>query len=76
MNIFRFLGDMSHILSFIILLHKIIKGKSAAGISLRTQEMFLGTQAMASALCARALSCLRVRVACGVARVEHSIPTS
>ena len=42
MNIFRFLGDMSHILSFIILLHKIIKGKSAAGISLRTQEMYMG----------------------------------
>ena len=35
MNIFRFFGDMSHILSFIILLHKIVKGKSAAGISLR-----------------------------------------
>lgn len=42
MNIFRFLGDMSHILSFIVLLHKIIKGKSAAGISLRTQEMYAG----------------------------------
>ncbi|KAL1530229.1 hypothetical protein AB1Y20_001144 [Prymnesium parvum] len=40
MNIFRFLGDMSHILSFIVLLHKIVKGKSAAGISLRTQEMY------------------------------------
>merc|ERR1719253_1351378 len=31
---------MSHILSFMVLLHKIIKGKSAAGISLRTQEMY------------------------------------
>jgi len=41
MNVFRFLGDMCHILSFIILLHKIIKGKSAAGISLRTQDMYL-----------------------------------
>jgi len=40
MNIFRFFGDMSHILSFIILLHKIVKGKSAAGISLRTQELY------------------------------------
>lgn len=40
MNIFRFLGDMSHILSFIVLLHKIVKGKSAAGISLRTQELY------------------------------------
>ena len=41
MNIFRFLGDMSHIISFIILLQKIVQGKSAAGISLRTQEMYL-----------------------------------
>jgi len=41
MNIFRFLGDMSHILSFLILLHKLVTGKSAAGISLRTQEMYL-----------------------------------
>jgi len=40
MNIFRFLGDMSHILSFILLLHKIVKGKSSAGISLRTQELY------------------------------------
>lgn len=40
MNIFRFLGDLSHIVSFILLLHKIIKGKSAAGISLRTQELY------------------------------------
>ena len=40
MNIFRFLGDLSHIVSFVLLLHKIIKGKSAAGISLRTQEMY------------------------------------
>jgi len=40
MNIFRFAGDMSHIVSFILLLHKIVKGKSAAGISRRTQEMF------------------------------------
>ena len=40
MNLFRFLGDMSHIVSFMILLHKIVKGKSSAGISLRTQEMY------------------------------------
>uniref|UniRef100_A0A6V2SDQ8 ER lumen protein-retaining receptor n=1 Tax=Emiliania huxleyi TaxID=2903 RepID=A0A6V2SDQ8_EMIHU len=40
MNIFRFLGDMSHILSFLLLLHKIVGGKSAAGISLRTAEMY------------------------------------
>ncbi len=41
MNIFRFLGDLSHIVSFIILLHKIVKGKSVAGISLRTQELYM-----------------------------------
>lgn len=40
MNIFRFLGDMAHIVSFILLLHKIIKGKSALGISLRSQELY------------------------------------
>ena len=43
MNIFRFLGDMSHILSFVILLLKITQGKSAAGISLRTQELYMST---------------------------------
>ena len=42
MNIFRFLGDLSHIVSFLVLLHKIIKGKSSAGISLRTQELYAG----------------------------------
>ena len=45
MNLFRFMGDASHILSFILLLHKIIKGKSAVGISLRTQELYLGVHA-------------------------------
>ena len=40
MNIFRFLGDLSHIVSFLVLLHKIVKGKSSAGISLRTQELY------------------------------------
>lgn len=40
MNLFRVAGDLSHIVSFIILLHKIIAGKSAAGISLRTQELY------------------------------------
>ena len=41
MNLFRFLGDMSHILSFVLLLHKIIRSKSAVGISMRTQELYL-----------------------------------
>lgn len=41
MNIFRFMGDAFHILSFVLLLKKIIQGKSARGISLRTQELYL-----------------------------------
>jgi len=44
MNIFRYLGDCAHIVSFILLLHKIVRGKSAAGISLRTQEMYAGAR--------------------------------
>jgi len=40
MNIFRFFGDLSHIISFVLLLHKVYKGKSSAGISLRTQELY------------------------------------
>jgi ER lumen protein retaining receptor len=40
MNIFRLLGDLAHILSFVALLHKIIKGKTSAGISLKTQQCF------------------------------------
>ena len=54
MNIFRFLGDMSHILSFMVLLHKIVKGKNCTGISLRTQEMFAGTRRSATAARGRA----------------------
>tara|TARA_B110001452_G_scaffold54919_1_gene42354 strand:+ start:2509 stop:2694 length:186 start_codon:yes stop_codon:yes gene_type:complete len=50
MNIFRFFGDLSHIISFVLLLHKVYKGKSSAGISLRTQELY------ASARRARATS--------------------
>ena len=49
MNIFRFLGDLSHIVSFLVLLHKIIKGKSSAGISLRTQELYAGVLRLRSA---------------------------
>ena len=51
MNIFRFLGDMSHILSFLLLLHKIVGGKSAAGISLRTAEMYAGASRAARCSC-------------------------
>ena len=54
MNLFRIAGDFMHIISFIILLHKIIKGKSAAGISLRTQELYAGVANIPP------LSCLRL----------------
>jgi len=40
MNLFRIAGDVSHIVSFILLLQKILRGRSAAGISLRTQELY------------------------------------
>ena len=62
MNLFRFLGDMSHILSFVILLHKIVKGKSAAGISLRTQEMYLGEHRYTTCLPAACVRSLRSRL--------------
>lgn len=58
MNIFRFLGDLSHIVSFLVLLHKIIKGKSSAGISLRTQELYAG-------VCCAARSAALWTSACG-----------
>ncbi|CAM9987282.1 unnamed protein product [Ascophyllum nodosum] len=41
MNIFRFLGDMSHTASILVLLLKLRASKSAAGVSLKTQELFL-----------------------------------
>mmetsp|Transcript_12126 Transcript_12126/g.28291 ORF Transcript_12126/g.28291 Transcript_12126/m.28291 type:complete len:234 (-) Transcript_12126:395-1096(-) len=41
MNLFRFLGDMCHILSFVLILHKMQKSRSAAGISLKTQVLYL-----------------------------------
>eukprot|EP00904_Undaria_pinnatifida_P006805 jgi/Undpi1/3254/HiC_scaffold_15.g06628.m1 len=41
MNIFRLLGDMSHTASILFLLLKLRASKSAAGISLKTQELFL-----------------------------------
>ncbi|GMI50586.1 hypothetical protein ScalyP_jg4260 [Parmales sp. scaly parma] len=41
MNIFRLLGDMSHVFSMIILLLRLRVAKNAAGISLRTHELFL-----------------------------------
>lgn len=41
MNIFRLIGDMAHLLSFLVLLLKLMASKSSVGISLKTQELFL-----------------------------------
>eukprot|EP01103_Thecamoeba_quadrilineata_P006471 TRINITY_DN16197_c0_g1_i1.p1 TRINITY_DN16197_c0_g1~~TRINITY_DN16197_c0_g1_i1.p1 ORF type:complete len:225 (+),score=12.52 TRINITY_DN16197_c0_g1_i1:32-676(+) len=40
MNIFRIVGDLLHLLSFLILIRKIYHQKSCAGISLKTQELY------------------------------------
>jgi hypothetical protein len=41
MNIFRFLGDLSHLAAFVILLHKIQTSRSCRGISFKTQALYL-----------------------------------
>lgn len=41
MNIFRLAGDMSHVFSIIILLLRLRVVKNAAGVSVRTHELFL-----------------------------------
>ncbi|KAL7445312.1 hypothetical protein ACHAXH_008515 [Discostella pseudostelligera] len=41
MNIFRLCGDMSHVFSILVLLLRLRVAKNAAGISLRTHELFL-----------------------------------
>jgi ER lumen protein retaining receptor len=41
MNIFRLAGDMSHVASIIVLLLRLKVVKNAAGVSLRTHELFL-----------------------------------
>jgi ER lumen protein retaining receptor len=41
MNLFRFAGDMSHVVSIIVLILRLRVSKSALGISLKTQELFL-----------------------------------
>nr|CCA19520.1 ER lumen protein retaining receptor putative [Albugo laibachii Nc14] len=41
MNIFRFIGDMTHLISFLVLLLKLLASRSASGISLKSQELFL-----------------------------------
>lgn len=40
MNIFRLAGDLTHLLSLLVLLLKILATKSCHGISLKTQEMY------------------------------------
>lgn len=41
MNIFRFLGDLSHLASILILLHKIQTTRSCRGISFKSQLLYL-----------------------------------
>jgi len=41
MNIFRFFGDLSHLASIFILLHKIQTSRSCRGISFKTQALYL-----------------------------------
>ncbi|GAA5899895.1 hypothetical protein JCM6882_006996, partial [Rhodosporidiobolus microsporus] len=41
MNIFRLLGDLSHLASIFILVHKIQKSRSVRGISFKSQVLYL-----------------------------------
>ncbi|TKX27408.1 ER lumen protein-retaining receptor [Elsinoe australis] len=41
MNIFRMLGDFSHLISILILLHKMKMSNSASGISFKSQFLYL-----------------------------------
>ena len=41
MTIFQFLADMMHVASFVFLIQRLVSSRSAAGISLKTQEMYL-----------------------------------
>jgi ER lumen protein retaining receptor len=41
MNLFRFAGDMCHILSILVLLLRLRVTKNAIGISVKTQELYL-----------------------------------
>jgi len=42
MNLFRLLGDLSHLASILILLHKIQTTRSCRGISFKTQALYAG----------------------------------
>lgn len=41
MNIFRLLGDLSHLASFLFLIQRLLQRKTTLGLSLKTQELFL-----------------------------------
>mmetsp|Transcript_12810 Transcript_12810/g.40899 ORF Transcript_12810/g.40899 Transcript_12810/m.40899 type:complete len:220 (-) Transcript_12810:11-670(-) len=41
MNVFRLGGDLCHVISFIMLFWRLYRAKSASGISLKTQELYL-----------------------------------
>ncbi|KAJ3576554.1 hypothetical protein NP233_g341 [Leucocoprinus birnbaumii] len=41
MNLFRFLGDLSHLASILILVHKIHTSRSCRGISFKTQALYV-----------------------------------
>jgi len=43
MNVFRLIGDMTHLASFFILILRLYTSRSSAGISLKSQELFLLT---------------------------------
>ena len=40
LNIFRLLGDASHLLSFFVMFWKLFTSQSVAGISMKTQEIY------------------------------------
>lgn len=41
MNVFRFTGDLVHLLAIVILLGKMLRQRSAAGVSLKTQFLYV-----------------------------------
>ena len=41
MNIIRLLADLLHLLSFIIIIAKLLKSRSCRGVSCKTQEIYL-----------------------------------
>lgn len=41
LNIFRLLGDLSHLASIFLLVHKVVKSRSCRGISFKTQLCYL-----------------------------------